>query len=195
MHGLMNRAFQTFLEVNYGEAVWAEVRSQANLPFDDFESMLTYDLVHSMASFQAATTVLHRSPNSVLEDLGTFIVTHPPFDPVRRLLRFGGATFEEFVVSLEEVGDRSRLVMPDLPMPDISVCKEADNRYRIGAKWVAPGIAPILLGTLRAMADDYGTLAFLNLDGISGDEEYLRVVLHDTAHAEGRSFELGRALA
>ncbi|MEJ6394358.1 heme NO-binding domain-containing protein [Gymnodinialimonas sp. 2305UL16-5] len=199
MHGLINRAFQGFVTSTFGEDLWDEVRDQADLPIDDFESMTYYDDALTVAVFNTTTQLLHRPSASLLEDMGTFLVTHPPLDPLRRLLRFGGSTFPEFIWSLEELRDRGRLVMPDLDIPKIAVAQLDKRTFRLSAQWQLPGISAILLGGLRAMADDYGTLAILSLDGREEADgigtEFLKVELLDVQHAEGRSFQLGEVLA
>lgn len=193
MHGMINRALQGFIAETYGRDVWTEVRTLANLRFEEFEAMLQYDDALTEACFMAVTQIMHQDPTAVLEDLGTFLITHPPLDPLRRLLRFGGASFTEFVLSLDELADRGRMAMPDIEMPEITVIEEDAAQFRLRARWKLQGIGPILLGSLRAMADDYGSLATLRLDGVEGDEECVRIVIHDTNHAEGRNFVLAEA--
>lgn len=188
---MVNRALQGFVTRTYGPDIWAEVRSQAALPFDGFEAMLHYDDAQTMACFMAACHVMHKHPNALLEDLGTWLVTDPDLEPLRRLLRFAGPTFLDFLNSLEELGDRGRLAMPDLEMPHITLEQQDPSSFRLRARWVLPGIAPILLGCLRAMADDYGALALLRLDGLEDGAECVHVQLLDTAYSEGRSFSLG----
>ena len=193
MHGMINRALQGFIVATYGLESWAEVRSQADLQFQDFESMLLYDDKLTLDCFEAAVSILHQNPNALLEDLGTFLVTEPRLDPLRRLLRFGGATFTEFVLSLDELADRGRLVMPDVEMPEIEVTQTDPQSFHLRATWKLPGVGPLLLGSLRAMADDYGALALVDLDGIEMGAECLRIVVHDANHAAGRHFVLAEA--
>jgi len=195
MHGMVNRALQGFLMATYGDEVWAEVRSQAGLPFADFEAMLDYPDAQTMACFQAACQVLHRPPNALLEDLGTWLVTFDRLEPLRRLMRFSGTSFLDFLHSLEELADRGRLAVPDLDLPRIELEQIDPLSFRIRACWRLPGIGPILRGCLRAMADDYGALAFLRLGGIEDGVECLDVRLLDAAFSEGRSFALGRVVA
>lgn len=195
MHGMVNRALQGFLTATYGADVWAEVRSQAALPFDDFEAMLDYPDAMTLACFGAACSVLHKHPNALLEDIGTWLVTDAHLEPLRRLMRFSGASFLDFLHSLEELGDRGRLAVPDLDMPEIELERLDPSTFRIRARWTLPGIAPILMGCLRALADDYGALALLRLDGMEGGGECLHVQLLDAAFSEGRSFDLGRVRA
>jgi hypothetical protein len=195
MHGMINCALQGFVASTYGDAIWAEVRSQVGLPFDDFEAMLDYPDAMTLACFQAACHVMHKNPNALLEDLGTWLVTDVRLEPLRRLMRFSGTSFLDFLHSLEEVGDRGRLAVPDLELPDITLLRLDPSTFRICARWSLPGIAPILMGCLRAMADDFGALALLRLDGVEDGVECLHVQLLDVAYSKGRSFDLGRACA
>jgi hypothetical protein len=191
MHGMINRALQGFLTATYGPGVWAQVRRQAGLPFDDFEAMLEYPDAMTLACVQAAIEVLQTHPHAVLEDLGTWLVTDPELEPLRRLLRFSGASFVDFLHALEDLGDRGRLVLPQLDLPQILLERGDGGRYRVRARWVVTGIAPVLMGCLRAMADDYGALAVLSLGGIGLDGmECVDIQLLDAAYSEGRSFDL-----
>ncbi len=40
---------------------------------------------------------------------------------MRRLLRFGGATFEDFLLSLDDLNDRVALALDILDMPTVAV--------------------------------------------------------------------------
>jgi hypothetical protein len=193
MHGMINCALQGFLLAHYGPTVWREVCTRARLPEEGFEAMKTYDDALTLACFDAALAVLEKHPNALLEDIGTYLVTHPDLEPLRRLLRFGGGTFVEFLQSLEEMPDRARLAIPELEMPAITLTRQAPGDYMIAARWPLPGIAPVLSGALRAMADDYGALVLLQLAGLETGEERLSVRVFDTAYSAGRSFSLGQA--
>lgn len=193
MHGMINRALQGFIIETYGNDVWAEVRTSADLRVDEFEAMLHYEDALTVSCFQAVAAAMHQNEVSVLEDLGTFLITHPPLDPLRRLLRFGGSSFTEFVQSLDELADRGRMAIPDIDLPEITVQQLDGTLYEVRAKWRLPGVGAILLGALRAMADDYGALAFLSFERREGDMECLRVEIHDSHHAEGRQFVLAEA--
>ncbi|WP_341860760.1 heme NO-binding domain-containing protein [Gymnodinialimonas sp. 57CJ19] len=193
MHGMINRALQGFIVETYGKDVWAEVRSVADLRFDEFEAMLHYDDVLTVSCFEALTRIVHQPELSVLEDLGTYLITHPPLDPLRRLLRFGGASFAEFVLSLEELADRGRMAIPDIEVPEITVRQIDVAEYELIAHWRLPGIGALLLGSLRAMADDYGALAFLRFVSSDSGGDRLNIVIHDAHHAEGRNFVLAEA--
>lgn len=194
MHGMINRALQGFIVETYGDDVWMEVRTMADLRIDEFEAMLHYEDTLTVACFDAVVNIMHQDVASVKEDLGTFLITHPPLDPLRRLLRFGGATFTEFLLSLNELADRGRMAIPDIGLPEIKVRQVDPFQYTMQVKWSLPGASAILLGALRAMADDYGALASLSVDEDQDGYECLKVEIHDSHHAEGRQFHLAEAV-
>ncbi len=54
-----------------------------------------------------------------------------------------------------------------------------------------PGFGYVMLGILRAMADDYGALVVLEHQGWQdAGEEVIQVHLLEAAFAQGRSFDL-----
>ena len=196
MHGMVNRALQGFLTTTYGHAVWAEVCGQACLELEDFEAMLCYPDAMTTACFEAAAAVLHKDHAALQEDFGTWLVTDPTLEPLRRLLRFSGAQFADFLHALEDIEDRGRLVLSDLDLPRITVRHAGAGCFHIDAAWALPGAAAILAGCLRAMADDYGTLAFVQLGARDGDgTERLSLQLFDAGFSQGRHFDLGQARA
>lgn len=193
MHGMVNRALQGFVTATYGERVWTETCRRAGLPFDEFEAMLDYPDAMTLACVEATARVLHKHPDALLEDIGTWLVTDPHLEPLRRLMRFSGTSFVDFLHALEDLGDRGRLVLPQLDLPQITLERAEAGGFRVCARWAVPGIAPILMGCLRAMADDYGALAFLSLGGVAPDgAEYVNIQLLDARFSQGRAFDLAQ---
>jgi hypothetical protein len=76
MHGLINRSIQCFLRDTYGPAIWRQVTHAAGLGFDSFEPLLTYDAALTEGVIETAAQILRRPRETVLEDLGTYLVSH-----------------------------------------------------------------------------------------------------------------------
>jgi len=192
LHGLVNRSIQCFIKDTYGDAAWADICQMAALGFDSFESLLTYDASQTEAVLTAAGKKLLRSRAVLLEDMGTYLVSHPDLDPLRRLLRFGGETFEEFLHSLDDLHDRARLALPEMSFPRLELREHSANSFSLYYRWGARGFGTLALGILRAMADDYGALVLLNhatgQDDL-GDLDVISIELLDAAHASGREFD------
>lgn len=190
MHGLFNRAIQCFLRDTYGAALWLAVARRAQLGFEGFETMLTYDPSLTEAVLAAAATELNRPRDTVLEDLGTYLVSHPNVEALRRLLRFGGASFVDFLYSLEDLPDRARLALPELELPALEFSDLGDGHFRLRCKGHIRGIGHVVVGLLRAMADDYGALVLLDHGGSDAGGEVISIDLLDHSHASGRRFHL-----
>lgn len=195
MHGLINRAIQSFVTDTYGDEVWAAVIRQAQLDFISFEAMLVYEdhLTGDVLSALSDTLVKPRS--LLLEDIGTYIVSHPNLEPLRRLLRFGGLTFLDFLHSLDDLPDRARLAVPDLELPGLRLTDEGGGRFSLICGPAYRGAGHVMVGALTALADDYGALALVEHAGTVAEGEKLDIELLESAFAEGRSFDLGARVA
>ncbi len=190
MHGLINRAVQCFLRDTYGADRWLQVARAAGFGSDGFDTMAVYDLSVTAALVDAAAAQLDRPRELVLEDLGTYLVSHPTVEPLRRLLRFGGATFLDFLLSLEDLPGRSRLAVPDIDVPELLLeAAEADVFHLICRSPMA-GAGHVMMGLMRAMADDYGALVLLDHLGAEGGAERLRIHVLETSFAPARRFDL-----
>ncbi len=190
MHGMINRALQLFLRDTYGPATWQAVAAKAELGFDSFEALMRYDDAATDAVLQAAETQLNKPREMLLEDLGTYLVSHPNVSSVRRLLRFGGDTFVDFLHSLDELPDRARLALSDLVLPELELCDHSATNFTLSVRHDFPGFGHVTVGVLRAMADDYGALALLDHQGRRKGVETISVELLDTSFAAGRDFAL-----
>lgn len=194
MHGLINRSIQCFIADTYGPAVWTDIAEAAGIGAEGFEAMLTYDDPVSYAVLDAAALQLSRSRESILEDIGTYLVSHPTTEPLRRLLRFGGASFAEFLDSLDDLQGRGRMAVPVLDLPALELQEHTPGRFTLHCRSANPGLGHVIVGVLRAMADDYGALAMLEHQGRRDGAERIAIELLDQSFAEGRQFDLSRGV-
>ena len=198
MHGLINRSLQCFLCDTYGPAVWGQVTRDAALGFDSFEALLIYDAALTDAVISAAVQVLRRPRETILEDLGTYLVSHPNTESLRRLLRFGGGNFVDFLHSLDDLPDRGHLALPDLDLPKLRLLAQGDGVFQLHTAGMITGVGHVIVGLLRAMADDYGALVLLDhagpapIDGAGWhrDAEVISIQLLDQSYSAGRHFDL-----
>lgn len=179
---------QSFLRDRYGVALWRDVARAAGagdaVLSDGFDAFGRYDAGLAARLVQAAAQATGHEAEALLEDLGTYLVSHPTCEGVRRLLRFGGPDFAAFLIGLAELPDRVRLAVPDLDLPPIQV-QRGDGVLWVGVTGGWPEFLPVLTGLLRAVADDYGTLAVL-----SREEGRIALRLVEAEFAEGRRFAL-----
>lgn len=198
MLGLINRAMECFMRDTYGDATWHDAIAPMELGFAEFEAMLVYDDAVTPRLLQGMSRTLGRPEPDILEDLGTYLVSHPNAQALRRLLRFGGASFAEFLHSLDDLPERARLAVSGLALPRIELREHTATTFSLtvsSGPRDPKGFAHVLLGLLRAMADDYGVLVFLEHRGRRDGGEILSVSLLDTGFATGRDFTLGAGIA
>lgn len=191
MHGLINRSMESFLHKTYGAEVWLDVVKDAGLGFEHFESMFDYDDALSYAVLDAAAKRLSKSHDTLLEDMGTFLVSSPHIQSLRRLLRFGGVTFDEFLHSLDDLYDRGKLAVPELELPKLNLLEDGEaGRFKLICTSPLKGFGRVTMGVLRAMADDYGALVFLEYTGAGDGYEEISITLVESSFADGRDFSL-----
>lgn len=158
MHGMINRGLQSFVHDYYGAEKWEETCVAANLPFYSFETLVHYGDDVTRRLLETLSVVLDRAKEDILEDFGTYIVTDERLSGIRRLLRFDGETYVDFLMSLEDFSARLMIVVPFLQVPKLTLDQRPDNVYAVHYEYALPGYGAVLLGLLRAMADDYGAL-------------------------------------
>lgn len=191
MHGFINRSIQNYMTDVNGLSAWQSAAARVGLSPPEFESMLSYPDEITPEVLDAAAAVLRRSRSEVMEDIGAYLVSHPNTEAVRRLLRFGGMNFEDFLHSLDDLPDRARMAVSDLHLPSIELHEFAEGRYSLICHSNLEGFGHVMMGILRVMADDYGALALLDLEGSGQGQEVVRIQLIETDFTDGRTFELG----
>jgi hypothetical protein len=194
MHGLINRIIERFVRDTYGRDTWVGIMQKLDLGFVEFEPMLTYDKELTVQLLDLIAERLDKPLPDVLEDIGTYLVSHPNVEAVRRLLRFSGKSFVEFLHSLDDLPARARLAVEGLQLPSLELREHGPNFYSvvIGAPpGGVVGFGHVMSGLLRTMADDYGALVFLDHKGQHDDMEIVEVRLLEAAFTEGRDFDLG----
>lgn len=197
MLGLMNRAIEAFLRDRWGPAVWARVIRHAGIGADGtgqdgIEAFVDPDTTLTPRLVDAAARATARTPDGLLEDLGTYLVSHPSRTALRRLLRFGGRNFTDFLLSLEDLPARARLALPDLKVPSLHLAEAGSGRFVLTIQGDVPGLGHAAMGLLRAMADDYGALVVIEHMGRSAQGCALSIQVLDTRFAEGRRFALAQ---
>ena len=110
--------------ITYGPSLWSRVAQDIGIGPEGFEAMLRYDDTLTEDLIRAAMAALDKPRAVVLEDIGAYLAT---VEPVRRLLRFSGTDYWEFLFSLEELQGRGRMALPDLEFPELRFNAERNN--------------------------------------------------------------------
>lgn len=191
MHGFINKALQRFACDTYGTGLWGRVTRSAGLDQPEVEAMMPSAPAVTEALLTAMAGALDRPREAVLEDVGTYLVSHPASEGVRRLLRFCGAEYEDFLHSLDELPDRARLAVADLDLPELDLRQTGPDHFSLSCMPPLPGFGHVLVGVLRGMADDYGALVTLAHRDEGAGRETIEIALILAGYAAGRDFDLG----
>lgn len=198
MHGLFNRSILCFAQDIYGVQTWERIVQCLDLETTRFEAMLEYPDDTTFSLLQCLSELTERSTEDLCEDLGTYLVSHPNIAALRRLLRFGGVTFVDFLHSLDELHGRAKLAVSTLDLPMLELREKSGGAYSLACfhnnQRFCEAFAFVLVGLLRAMADDYGALVYLEHVGAQGRSQIISINLLDVEFAEGRSFSLSEEL-
>jgi hypothetical protein len=186
MDALLLRSLQSYVIDTFGLVRWQAVCRRADLVFDTFEPMLWYAPGTADRIGQAAAEILARPVEAVWEDVGIHLVTHPDREGVRRLLRFGGVSYSDFLHSLEELPGRARLALAELELPELTVVAIGEDRFELCCRSHLRATQRVLVGLLTAMADDYGALCLI----LPGADDRTTVSVLDSRHAKARRFDL-----
>lgn len=183
MNGLINRAVEEFLRSTYGEGLVHAVLAETAVAAGGLSGGV---LAAGVDCLDRAAFRLSKSRCEMIEDMGGWMTR---IEPIRRLLRFSGRDFRDFLLRLDELPGRARLVLPHLVVPPIEVATSDQTVWLIlldlDETW-----QHFLIGLIRGMADDYGALCL-----ISADDAAIRVDIWDEQFAEGRLFSLQAMVA
>lgn len=190
MHGLVNKALQSYLGDTYGAPAWDAAARDAGISAGGFDLLARCDVAVTDAIVTAASAALDKPREALLEDFGTYLVSHHRLQALRRLLRFGGVDFLDFLHSLEDLPDRARMALPDFDLPAIALDEVAEDGYGLSCQSPFPGWGHVVAGLVRAMADDYGALVIIDHVGAMPGREVLAITLCETRFSAARRFDL-----
>jgi len=186
MDALLLRSLQSYVLDTFGAASWHEICRNAGQTAMTYEPMLRYEPGLADRVADLAALVLGRPVETIWEDVGTHLVTNPDSEGMRRLMRFGGLHFADFLHSLEELPGRARLALPDLDAPEISLDEVGPDRFELRCRSPLRATQRVLAGLVTAMADDYGALCLIEV----GANDRTTISILDRRHAKARAFDL-----
>ncbi len=169
MYGLVNKAIKELIVSEHGEASWQRVRTAAGVDVDEFIRMeqypdsLTYDLV------AAASEELGVPPVKVLEVFGGHWVKYTGQQGYGDLLDMAGATLFDFLENLDALHTRVGLNMDKLRPPSFEVEDRTDHSLVLHYRSVRDGLAPMVTGLLKGLAEKFGVAVDVTLRDSKSD--------------------------
>jgi hypothetical protein len=175
MYGMVNQAVKELVLERHGADAWSRICKTAGLDEESFSSLQKYPDEVTFKLVGAASQVLGAPPEQILETFGEYWTDFAKRTSFSRLLRFGGATFAEFVQNLDQMHAKIKFSLPELEPPEFRVSDAVDGGFRLHYYSKRVGLAPLVKGMLRGVAKLYDLTLDIELvkaraDGHDHDE-------------------------
>ncbi|MEM7205546.1 MAG: heme NO-binding domain-containing protein [Planctomycetota bacterium] len=156
MYGLVNKAIEELICRQHGAAAWRRIVERAGLDdtgfvsMDDYPDSVTYGLV------QSASAELDVPGADLLEAFGRHWISYTGREGYGELLDASGRSFDEFLDQLDALHSRVGLTLPNLRPPSFVVERGEPGAWRLRYYSERVGLAPMVVGLVRGLADRFG---------------------------------------
>lgn len=157
MYGLVNKALQDFVTLNFGGSKWELIRSKAGVKEPFFAGMESYpdEVTYRLAG--ATSEVLGISLDAALEAFGEYWVVYTAQEGYGDMLKMCGSTLKEFMLNLDSLHARIRLSFPDLKPPLLKCSDVEDRSLRLHYISDRPGLTPMVIGLIKGVGKRFDT--------------------------------------
>jgi hypothetical protein len=156
MYGLVNQAVQDFVTQRFGIDTWHRVRDKASVKDPEFLPLEQYPDEITFAMVGATCEATGRDAATLVEEIGVFWVAFTGQRGYGALLDQLGSTFPEALGSLDAMHVRVALMMPNLKPPSFRVRDVGDRRLTLDYISHRQGLAPMVVGLVKGLAQKYG---------------------------------------
>lgn len=159
MYGMVNKAIEQMVCTRHGEAVWEAIKAKAGVELDLFignepyEDDITYRLV------AAAAEVLQLPAETVLRAFGRYWVLETAQKSYGPMMRSTGRNLAEFLVNLDHMHTRVKLIFPRLVPPRMEVREITEGSLRLLYFSHRAGLAPFVIGLIEGLGEMFATPA------------------------------------
>jgi hypothetical protein len=152
MYGLVNQSFYSMIIDNYGLESWNEIKKFSGVDIEIFisnhpyEDNLTYELIG------AATEVLKKEVNHLLEEFGEYWILNTGAKKYGELMKAGGEHFSSFINNLPRFHDRIILIYPEMKPPEFKVSTSNNVDFILDYYSERQGLTYFVIGLLKGIA-------------------------------------------
>lgn len=157
MYGLVNKAIEGLICNRFGEETWEAVKRRAGIDEEGFVSLDSYPDNMTYALVGAASEVLGTPADKLLEVFGEHWVTYTAREGYGGLLDAAGGDLRTFLMSLNQLHARVRLVAPELRPPSFQCTDVTDTSLVLHYRSTRDGLAPMVLGLLKGLSARFQT--------------------------------------
>jgi len=157
MYGLVNKAIEGLVCSRFGEAAWARIKRRAGLDVEGFISLDAYPDKITYGLVAAASAELNTPAAQLLEAFGEHWVEYTGREGYGGILDAAGSTLPEFLLNLNNLHSRVRLMAPELRPPSFQCTDVTDGSLVLHYRSEREGLAPMVVGLLRGLGSRFRT--------------------------------------
>lgn len=157
MYGIVNKAIEDLVKVNFGEDKWEAVKKRSGVDVDYFLSNEPYDDAITYQLARAVSEEMNMPVEKVLEAFGEWWILKTGQEKYGGLMQAGGNNLREFLVNLPLFHNRIILMYPKLTPPEFKISDIADNSLHVHYFSKRAGLQEFVRGLLTGLGKMYET--------------------------------------
>lgn len=163
MYGIVNKAIQELVEIEFGPDIWARVHARSGIQEDFFISNEAYDddITYKLAGAVSEETGM--TVDNVLIAFGEHWVLKTGKEKYGSLMEAGGDNLRDFLVNLPNFHSRVMLYYPKLTPPEFHVSEVQERSLNLHYISKRPGLKEFVRGLLQGLGKLYRTEVEINL--------------------------------
>jgi Haem-NO-binding len=157
MFGLVNKGLEDMVCSQYGEEIWEEIKSKAEVEIEAFISLDAYpdDITYRLVD--AASVVMKIPATDILEAFGRYWILFTATEGYGSLMEMAGDNLPEFLQNLDNLHARVGLSFPNLQPPSF-LCSDLEaESLKLHYYSERPGLTPMVVGMLKGLGEKFGT--------------------------------------
>jgi hypothetical protein len=156
MYGLVNKAVEQLVKVQFGEDKWIEIKNRAGVD-GNFVAMGSYPDEVTYKLVGAASEVLGAPAEAILEAFGEHWIQYTVDEGYGSMMSLYGDSVFEFLHNMNSLHSQIRLTFPELKPPSITCDELPGGQLQVNYISERDGLAPMLVGLLKGLGKRFGT--------------------------------------
>lgn len=157
MYGMVNKALESMVRHDHGEAVWDAIREKAGVDIEMFLSNEGYPDEVTYGLVGAASEVLRESPEEILKAFGRYWVLETARHGYGDMMTAAGRTLREFLINLPDFHTRVILIFPHLKPPHFYCTDIGETSLLLHYQSGRAGLEPFVVGLIEGLGEMFAT--------------------------------------
>lgn len=157
MYGIVNKAIEDLVVLNYGQEKWKIVLQKSGIEESFFISNESYDDAITFALAQTISEEMQIPLEEVMVNFGKWWVLKTTKEKYSGLIEAGGNNLREFLINLPVFHNRVILMYPKLTPPEFKITALKENSLHLHYLSQREGLQEFVRGLLIGLGELYKT--------------------------------------